>query len=67
MNSDATEDVVRNLTVNVEYKTWFDDYLNDLEGMAKNLLRSGVPKAKVKKIVAMNIKEVAPEATEVRF
>ena len=67
MNGDTTEDVVRNLTVNVEYKTWFDDYLNDLEGMAKNLLRSGVPKAKVKKIVAMNIKEVAPEATEVRF
>jgi len=67
MNSDATEDVVGNLTVNVEYKTWFDDYLNDLGGVAKNLLRSGVPKAKVKKIVAMNIKEVAPEATEVRF
>lgn len=67
MNEDAVDNVVDGLTVNVKFKTWFDDYVEDLKGMAKNLLRSGVPKAKVKKIVAMNIKEVVPEATEVRF
>lgn len=53
--------------IEIKFKHWWEDYLDDLANTSLRLLECGVEYEKVKKNIDNSVREVIPDAIEIKF
>lgn len=55
------------ITVDIQFKHWWEDYLEDIGKTGSRLIGCGVKKEKVIEQIEKQVKEIIPDAIEVNM